>query len=272
MATSAAPSQIAAQARRLYVEELVRNLAALVQVALEGSRSLIEKPAEHSVFMRRRDLMQELQKGAQAWHRSMVNGLRHALVHGISASRPGDLPPPGRGGGLTLVDDDTIELEIVTSRLALAIMDRASWEFSDLRSRVATLEGRTELEAHDLLRAHVLARVVFDAWRKRRHHPDQLARAAAGAARRVRPSGRRGLSRHQPLVDRAACVARGRPAAVHSPLSNQPAGAAGLGCRDGCHTAGIAVRVGHGGRFRSRRSTAASCAPAMAAEWARKRA
>jgi hypothetical protein len=165
MATSAAPSQIAAQARRLYVEELVRNLAALVQVALEGTRSLIEKPAEHSVFMRRRDLMQELQKGAQAWHRSMVNGLRHALVHGISASRPGDLPPPGRGGGLTLVDDDTIELEIVTSRLALAIMDRASWEFSDLRSRVATLEGRTELEAHDLLRAHVLARVVFDAWR-----------------------------------------------------------------------------------------------------------
>jgi hypothetical protein len=165
MATSAARSQIAVQARRLYVEELVRNLAALVQAALEGTRSLIEKPAEHSQFSRRRDLFQELQKGAQAWHRAMVTGLRHALVHGISASRPGDLPPPGRGGALSLVDDDTIELEIVTSRLALAIMDRASWEFADLRSRVATLEGRTELEAQDLLRAHVLARVVFDSWR-----------------------------------------------------------------------------------------------------------
>ncbi len=165
MATRAAPSQLATQARRMYVEELVRNLAALVQVALEGSRALIEKTAEHSVFTRRRDLFQELQKGAQAWHRGMVTGLRHALVHGISASRPGDLPPPGRNRPLTLVDDDTIELEIVTSRLALAIMDRASWEFADLRSRVATLEGRTELEAQDLLRAHVLARVVFDAWR-----------------------------------------------------------------------------------------------------------
>lgn len=165
MATAAGSSQLAAQARRLYVEELVRNLAALVQAALEGSRSLIDKPAEHSVFMRRRDLLQELQKGAQAWHRAMVNGLRHALVHGASASRPGDLPSPGRAGVLALVDDDTIELEIVTSRLALAIMDRASWEFADLRSRVATLEGRTELEAQDLLRAHVLARIVFDAWR-----------------------------------------------------------------------------------------------------------
>ncbi|MFT3817985.1 MAG: DUF1631 family protein [Rubrivivax sp.] len=166
MATHAAPSQLAAQARRLYVEEVVRHLAALVQAALDGSRTLFDKPAEHSVFTRRRDLLQELQKGAQAWHRAMVNGLRHALAHGISASRPGDLPPPGRGAaGLSLVDDDTIELEIVTSRLALAIMDRASWEFADLRSRVATLEGRTELEAQDLLRAHVLARVVFDAWR-----------------------------------------------------------------------------------------------------------
>jgi hypothetical protein len=163
MATSAAPSQIASQARRIYVEELVKNLAGVVQVALEGTRSLIDKPAEHALFMRRRDLFQELQKGAQAWHRSMVNGLRHALAHGATATRPGELPP-GRGSGLTLVDDDTIELEIVTSRLALAIMDRASWEFSDLRSRVATLEGRTELEANDLLRAHVLARVVFDAW------------------------------------------------------------------------------------------------------------
>ena len=165
MATSAAPLQIATQARRVYVEGLVRNLAALVQAAIEGTRALMDKPAEHTVFMRRRDLFQELQKGAQAWHRGMVNGLRQALGQGLSASRPGDLPRPGSSAALTLVDDDTIELEIVTSRLALAIMDRASWEFADLRSRVATLEGRTELEASDLLRAHVLAKVVFDAWR-----------------------------------------------------------------------------------------------------------
>jgi len=165
MATSAAPAQLAAQARRMYVEELVKNLAGLVQAALDGARVLFDKPCEHVVFLRRRDLLQELQKGAQAWHRGMVNGLRGSLLHGVSASRPGDLPLAGSSSGLSLVDDDTIELEIITSRLALAIMDRASWEFADLRSRVATLEGRTELEAQDLLRAHVLARIVFEAWR-----------------------------------------------------------------------------------------------------------
>ncbi len=166
MASSATPDVLAGQARRLYSEELVKGLAPLVQAALDGARSLLEKPSEHAVFQRRRDLVQALMAGAQAWHRGVVTGLRLGLANGGSATRPHDLPPPGgAGAALTLVTDDTIELEIVTSRLALAIMDRASWEFSDLRSRISHLERRTELDANDMLRAHMLARIVFDAWR-----------------------------------------------------------------------------------------------------------
>jgi len=172
MANPAAPDTLASQARRLYSEELVKGLAGLVQTAMDGARTLLDKPCEHAVFQRRRDLMQGLMTGAQAWHRSIVAGMRKALMQGLSASRPGDLPPPGTRGGagsgsapMSLVPDDTIELEIVTSRLALAIMDRASWEFADLRSRVAHLENRSELDPHDMLRAHVLARIVFEAWR-----------------------------------------------------------------------------------------------------------
>ncbi len=166
MALSASPDSIAGQARRRYTEELVKGLAHMVQAVIDNARTLLDKPSEHTVFQRRRDLVQGLMKGAQAWHRGVVHGLRKVLTQGVSASRPGDLPPPGTSRDqLTLVPDDTIELEIVTSRLALAVMDRASWEFADLRSRVAHLEGRTELDPHDMLRAHVLARVVFDAWR-----------------------------------------------------------------------------------------------------------
>ncbi len=167
MATSASPDNLAGQARRLYTEELVKGLVGLVQAALDSARTLLDKPAEHAVFQRRRDLVQSLMAGAQAWHRGIVAGLRQVLLHGVSVSRPGDLPPPGSSrDALTLVPDDTIELEIVTSRLALAIMDRASWEFADLRSRIAHLEGRNELDPHDMLRAHVLARIIFDAWRQ----------------------------------------------------------------------------------------------------------
>jgi Protein of unknown function (DUF1631) len=175
MATSASPDSLAGQARRIYVDELVKGLVPLVQAAIDGARTLLDKPSEHTVFQRRRDLVQSLMTGAQAWHRGIVGGLRRVLLDGVSASRlggfnsishVGDLPlPAGAREALSLVPDDTIELEIVTSRLALAIMDRASWEFADLRSRVAHLERRAELEAHDMLRAHVLARLVFDAWR-----------------------------------------------------------------------------------------------------------
>lgn len=165
MATSAAPDSLAGQARRLYTEELVKGLVAVVQAAMDGARALLDKPSEHATFQRRRDLLQGLMGGAQTWHRGIVGGLRQVLLSGVSASRLGDLPAPGSRDALSLVPDDTIELEIVTSRLALAIMDRASWEFAALRSRVAHLERRGELDAHDMLRAHVLARIVFDAWR-----------------------------------------------------------------------------------------------------------
>jgi len=165
MALAASPDSIAGQARRLYTEELVKGLTHVVQATIDQARTLLDKPSEHGTMMRRRDLVQGLMKGAQGWHRGMVAGLRRVLTQGATASRPLDLPPPGGREALTLVPDDTIELEIVTSRLALAVMDRASWEFADLRSRVAHLEGRTELDPHDMLRAHVLARIVFDAWR-----------------------------------------------------------------------------------------------------------
>jgi hypothetical protein len=167
MVTGAAFQTLAGQARRLYTEELVKGLAPLVQDACETAKALLDKPSEHAALMRRRDLVQHIMKLAPAWHRGMVGGLRNALLYGVSASRVGEFAPPGGAtvNTMSLVDDDTIELEIMTSRLALAIMDRASWEFSDLRSRIVHLEQRGELEAQDLLRAHVLARIVVDAWR-----------------------------------------------------------------------------------------------------------
>jgi hypothetical protein len=63
------------------------------------------------------------------------------------------------------VDNDTIEGEILSSRLALAMMDRASWEFTDMRSRMTMLEGRDELDTNDILRPHVFARIVANSWR-----------------------------------------------------------------------------------------------------------
>ncbi len=166
MAHSADHVAIADQARRIYAEQLVKGLPAMVNSLAETARLLLDKPSEHARFMRRRELLDELKKGAAVWHKTMVNSLRSALLGSVSAARAGDLPLAGAPAGpLSLVDDDTIEREILTSRLALAVMDQAASEFTDLRARMAALERREELEAQDMLRAHVLARIVVDAWR-----------------------------------------------------------------------------------------------------------
>ena len=167
MPTPANPTALAQQARQSYVEGLLAGLPAVVQAVDQGARILVSQVAAPSVVMKRRDLVPHLQKAGPFWLQGMTSMLRGARVTGIvSATRPGDLPlPANRDAKLSLVDDDTIEHEIISSRLALAMMDRASWEFTDLRSRMTVLEGRDELDTNDALRPHVFARIITASWR-----------------------------------------------------------------------------------------------------------
>ena len=169
MATHADSHALATLARRSYVEGLLNGLPGVVRSVDLGARTLLSQVAEHGVQMRRREVVEDLTKASGLWLQGATTMLRSALLTGVlSASRPGDLPPPsGRNAspGLSLVDNDTIESEILSSRLALSMMDRASWEFTDLRSRMTVLEGRDELDPNDVLRPHVLARIVTSAWR-----------------------------------------------------------------------------------------------------------
>src|SRR5689334_9436805 len=166
MSTAANPAALAQQARRAYAERLLMGLPSVVQAVQHGAHILAETPAEQPVAFKRRELVVDLHKAAPLWLRAMNQQLRGAVQTGtLSATSPSDLPPPSsRLSKLTLVDDDTIEHEILSSRLALAMMDRASWEFTDLRARMNSLEGRDELDAADVLRPHVLARLVTSSW------------------------------------------------------------------------------------------------------------
>jgi Protein of unknown function (DUF1631) len=167
MAIPADSMALSQQARRSYAEGLLAGMPAVVKAVDLGARLLVSQVAEPAVAMRRRDLVADLQKAAPFWLQGMVSMLRSGLHSGIvSATWPGDLPTPaGRNAKLSLVDDDTIENEILSSRLALAMMDRASWEFTDLRARMNSLERRDELDTNDILRPHVLARIVTASWR-----------------------------------------------------------------------------------------------------------
>ena len=168
MATVAPSPALAAQARRVYVELLQRELPTLVRELVERARRMMEETVPPEVLVARRELVMDLPRLSARWQQQLASELRNAS--GVGA-------PPGAGiragSGLSampdaqfsLVDDDTIEREILSSRLALAMMDKASWEFSDLRGRMSALEKREELDVQDVLRPHVLARIALDGWR-----------------------------------------------------------------------------------------------------------
>ena len=173
MATAAAPFALAAQARRVYAETMLLAVPPAVQSLLQGASRLAGEKADPQTTHKRQNAAVDLRHLAPRWQQLMAEGLT-ALPQGLSGGLQrgtttiAAVPPvsmAGAGGGLQLVDDDTIELEILSSRLALAMMDKASWEFTDLRSRMSQLEKRDELDGADMLRPHVVARLVIEAWR-----------------------------------------------------------------------------------------------------------
>ena len=165
MATVGDQASLAQQARRLYTEELVKGLPQLVTsvvVWAVASERATTAAADPGIVGRLRDAAVALKAHGVAWHQGIVAAMQEALRQGAPVARSSDFGGPTKK--LSLVDDETMDREILTSRLALAIMDRAGSEFNDLRTRVALLEMRDELDPHDLLRTHVLARIVTQSW------------------------------------------------------------------------------------------------------------
>jgi hypothetical protein len=159
--TAARNQALATQARRVYLEALVRGMTPLVAAVGQGASGQLSQGALHNVTAARREAVQAWLKHAPNWQMTVVNALRHAATHGVAESSPA---VPSESRKMSLVDDSTIEREITSSRLALVMMDRATWEFTDLRTRMQVLEAHDDLEPQDLLRAHVVARIALDAW------------------------------------------------------------------------------------------------------------
>ncbi|WP_077036880.1 DUF1631 family protein [Pelomonas sp. KK5] len=167
MTADARTKALATQARRVYVEAMVRGMGPLTSTLNNTVDQLLLKPAEYAVMVARRDGAQSWKRHGLRWAQRFVGSIRVAFERGVPEPPrpPGvSIGDPASTGRMTLVDDDTIEREITGSRLTLAMMDRATWEFTDLRTRMQSLEDQDDLPPQDLLRAQVITRLVLDAW------------------------------------------------------------------------------------------------------------
>ena len=176
MTSPRALESLAEQARQVFARQLEAALPALVDKVLVAATHLLAKPADVPLGQQRSDAVRLLASGLPTWLEHLRDDLRNTMEFGAATRFARGLPLPEKMHSLdrtagkvdtdfTLVDDSTIEYEILSSRLALAVMDRVSWEFNDLRSRVLMLERRAELDERDLLLVHVVTRMIVQAWK-----------------------------------------------------------------------------------------------------------
>ncbi|MBS0452921.1 MAG: DUF1631 domain-containing protein [Proteobacteria bacterium] len=94
------------------------------------------------------------------WVNLTASGWRRAL----QGMQSGSSSLQSLSGGLELIGDEVVENNILSSRLALVIQDKASFELNDLRLRMQYLENTGELSPKDVLRPEVLAKLLVDQW------------------------------------------------------------------------------------------------------------
>ncbi|MGR6804951.1 DUF1631 family protein [Sphaerotilus natans] len=165
MAAATPSSLLAAQARRLYCEQLQRLMPRVAGTLTERVRDRIAEQARtpsahHAVY---RDLLVDLPLQSGRWATAFGQQLQQAAA-GRQVAPQGAGRNATRADELAIVDDASVDQEIVVSHMAMALLDKASWEFSDLRYRMAALDHRDELDALDVLRPHALARAVSESW------------------------------------------------------------------------------------------------------------
>ncbi|HEX5684765.1 MAG TPA: DUF1631 family protein [Ideonella sp.] len=164
MPAPSAQTSLLDQARLFYAERLVKEFQPWADAALAGAQALNEKPAERTVAQQRRDMLQDLMRHGSQWPVKLADRVRQQIAGtaaGAAATKP---QAPSSGLDLKLVDDDTIQHEILVSRLAQGMLDKGVWEYNDLRARLLALARQPELDEHDLFRTQELAQVVVDAW------------------------------------------------------------------------------------------------------------
>lgn len=153
-------SLLSGQARALFTERTVRILPSLAKAIQDRLSSLVDQPGGAREMQDRRDGWQAFQRSSATWIQNTTNALTRAKSAPLATSTS-KLPS---SGSLELLGNEVMEDKIIASRLALRLLDFASWELSDLRLRIQNLDDISELAKDDIFRPEVVARHLVEQW------------------------------------------------------------------------------------------------------------
>ncbi|MDO8742920.1 MAG: DUF1631 family protein [Polaromonas sp.] len=150
---------LAGQARELFVGHAARIMPELASGIKLRLSSLMDQGGNVHEAQERRDAWQSFQENGAIWVNATINAWKKALN-----------PPVAKAaltldsGTFELMGNEVMENKILASRLALRLLDSASWELNDLRLRIQGLEGVSELAKGDILRPEVLSQNLVEQW------------------------------------------------------------------------------------------------------------
>jgi hypothetical protein len=153
----ASSQQLARETRERFVAATEGAIAPVAHAVRERLAALAGMTANAREMQQHRDDYLDFQKQGSNWVPMSLTAWRKAL---------GGSTQGGSAGGLRLelIGDEVVETNILSSRLAQSIQDKAQFELNDLRLRIQHLEGTSELDAKDVLKPEALARTLVDQW------------------------------------------------------------------------------------------------------------
>jgi hypothetical protein len=154
-----AAAPLARQVRERFVAHMVGVLPEVCESVRHALGDLMNSAKSSRDMQQRRDALVEFEQCGARWIEAVARAWTRALVPATATARV-----RMELASLELIGDDVVENKILSSRLAMAVQEKAVWELNDLKLRVTHLEGGEELTTEDVLRPEALAQVMVEQW------------------------------------------------------------------------------------------------------------
>ena len=161
-ASSLAPRlQLARAVRERFLAEMGKAMGDMGAAVQERLSALIDEPGSARESQLRRDIWTAYKRCGPVWLEGTAKVWKQCLepAQGKKPLSAGD-----EAAGLELVGAEVVENKILASRMVMAVMEKVSAPFDDLRVRMRLLEGTEDLGDMDLLRPEVLVLMMVEQW------------------------------------------------------------------------------------------------------------
>jgi hypothetical protein len=158
-----------AQLMQRFVEDELARSAGLIERAHVGMLQLLRESREGGLGAGEREhrfaLIEALQRNKAQYQTTFLDALRQGVMQELQAPQAGPATPDGPGGGgLELMDESRVEVDIEISRAMQIIDSAAEWELRELQTYTSTLRGQQHVTAEsNPLRPLVYATALWTA-------------------------------------------------------------------------------------------------------------